>query len=503
MTTDTFASIIRAHAAKRPHAAALTFAGKTRTFADLDRDSSKLANVLAVQGVRAGDRVAVLSKNRADYFAAIIGCSKIGATLVGLNWRLSAREIADILADASPTLVLVDDTGAPLLPKMATLVLHFGANLDAHLQAAPVTDPGHIGDPEAIALILYTSGTTGLPKGAMLTNRGMSYTRDLAREWGMTEDSVNLVAMPLFHIGGCGYGSSTMLAGGHTVLTAEVKVSEILDLIPRYKVTNTFLVPSVVQMMLSAPEVEGADLSSLRLLMYGAAPMGEVLLRRAMDRLSCDFIHAYGMTETAGTVVVLPPEDHALAGPKAALLKSCGRAMPWVGLRVVDPATGRDAAQGSIGELWIRTPTIMSGYFRRPEATKAAISPDGWFRSGDAARMDQEGNVFLIDRFKDMIISGGENIFPAEIENVLNGHPAVGQVGVIGVPHPKWGETPMAVVVLKQGSEATEEDLAAYTREHLARYKCPSRFVLASDLPRNASGKLLKPEMRRLWGNVP
>jgi long-chain acyl-CoA synthetase len=500
MTTDTFASIIRAHAKARPDAPALTFAGRTQSFADLDKASSQVANALLDYGIRAGDRVAVLSKNRAEYFEVMLACNKLGATLVGLNWRLSAREIADILADAVPSLILVDDTGFALLPINVGPVLRFGPEFDGSKGRSPVTDPDHVGNPEDVAMILYTSGTTGRPKGAMLTHRGMSYTRELARLWGMTPDSVNLVAMPLFHIGGCGYGSSTMLAGGHTVLTAEVNIPELLTLIPRHRVTNTFLVPSVVQVLLNAPEVRDADLSSLKLLMYGAAPMGDVLLRQALSRVGCGFIHAYGMTETSGTVLVLPPADHALEGPKASLLKSCGRPMPWVELRVVDPATGDDVAQGAVGELWIRTPMLMRGYWGQPEATAEAITQDGWFRSGDAARMDEGGNVFLIDRFKDMIISGGENIYPAEIENVLNGHPAVAQVGVIGVPHARWGETPLAVVVLKTGVMVSEQELADHTRAHLARFKCPSLFVFASELPRNASGKLLKSEMRRIWG---
>ena len=499
---DTFASVIRHHAATRPDAPALTFGAATLSFARLQDASARMAQVLTGQGVGAGDRVAILSRNRIEFFLALIAASQLGATIVGLNWRLSAREIGEIVVDAEPALILADDVGAALLGQagVAVPMLVFGPDMDARLAAAPAIDPAHPGQPGDVALILYTSGTTGRPKGAMLTNRGMSHTRRLGEAWGMGPDSVNLVAMPMFHIGGCGYGSSTMMVGGHTVLMAEVNIPEILRLIERHRVTNTFLVPSVVQMLQDAPDRAGADLSSLRTLMYGAAPLGDVLLRRAMGALRCGFIHAYGMTESSGTVVNLPPQDHVPDGPRAALLASCGTALPWVDLRIVDPATGADLPAGGIGELWIRTPMLMAGYWRNPAATAQAITPDGWFRSGDAARMDGEGNVFLIDRFKDMIISGGENIYPAEIENVLNGHPAVAQVGVIGVPHPKWGETPLAVVVPKPGTQVTEAELTAYTRANLATYKCPSRFVFADSLPRNASGKLLKPEMRRLWG---
>lgn len=502
-TTQTFARLIRHYAATTPDAPALTFDGRTTGFAGLRDAAARMAQVMAAQGVVAGDRVAVLARNRAEFIHAIIAANMLGAALVGLNWRLSAREIGEILADARPALLLADDTGAELLARqpLPCPMLRFGPAFDARLAAMPVTDPDHASAPDDVALILYTSGTTGRPKGVMLTNRNLSYTRDLAREWGMTAASVNLVAMPLFHIGGCGYGTSTMMAGGHTVLMPEVRIADILTLIERHRVTNTFLVPSVVQMLLDAPEVARADLSSLKLLMYGAAPMGDVLLRRAMAVLNCGFIHAYGMTESAGTVVTLPPESHDPDGPRPDLLASCGRAMPWVELRVVDPA-GADVAPGTVGELWIRSPMLMAGYWQNPAATAAAITPDGWFRSGDAARMDAEGHVFLIDRLKDMIISGGENIYPAEIENVLNGHPAVAQVGVIGVPHPRWGETPLAVIVLRAGVTATEDELRAYTRANLATYKCPGHYLFVPELPRNASGKLLKPEMRRRWGAV-
>lgn len=500
--TDTFANIMRGHARQRPDAPALTFQGRTQTFLDLDTGSSRSANLLAARGVNAGDRVAILSKNRVDYFEIIYAANKIGATVVCLNWRLSAREIGDILANAEPSLLLVDETGEGLVPEDFTLcdVLHFGPDFDAKRAAQPDTDPDHEGAPDEVALILYTSGTTGLPKGVMLTNEGMSYTAELAKAWGMSEQSVNLVAMPLFHIGGCGYGSSTMLAGGHTVLMADVDISTIIDLIPRYSVTHTFMVPAVVQALLNAPQVAGADMSSLELLMYGASPMGDVLLRRAIDTLGCNFMHAYGMTESSGTVVCLGPEWHDPDGPNSHLLKSCGTALPWVELRVVDPATGTDRPAGEVGEIWLRSPMLMKGYWRNPKATAEAIVEDGWFRSGDAAYLDDEGHVFLFDRYKDMIISGGENIYPAEIENVLNGHSAVAQVGVIGVPHARWGETPLAVVVLREGQTATEAELIAHTRADLAHYKCPTRIAFADALPRNASGKLLKPEMRRLYG---
>jgi acyl-CoA synthetase (AMP-forming)/AMP-acid ligase II len=499
---DTFATIMRHHADQRPDAPALTFDGVMQTFADLNDAAVRSANMLTARGVGHGDRVAILSKNRADFYELIHATTKIGATLVCLNWRLSAREIGQILMDAEPTLIIADDTGAPLLPETEVPVLRFGPAYTAARDAADATDPQRDGGPDDVALILYTSGTTGLPKGVMLTNAGMSYTAQLADAWGMTQDSVNLVAMPLFHIGGCGYGSSTMLAGGHTVLMADVDVGRIIDQIERHGVTHTFMVPAVVQSLLNDPRSADADLSSMELLMYGAAPMGDVLLRRAIDVLGCNFMHAYGMTESSGTVVCLGPQFHDPDGENAHLLKSCGAAMPWVDLRVVDPTTGSDVATGDVGEIWLRTPMLMKGYWRNAKATAEAIVDGGWFQSGDAAYLDADGRVFLIDRYKDMIISGGENIYPAEIENVLNGHDAVAEVGVIGIPHEKWGETPLAVIVLRDGQSVSADDLLAYTRDHLARYKCSGKIVFTDSLPRNASGKLLKGDLRRTYGGA-
>jgi long-chain acyl-CoA synthetase len=505
---STFATVLREHGAERPSAPALSFEDATLSFAELDALSSRAANALLSEGVKAGDRVAVLTKNRAEVFELIFACSKIGAILTGLNWRLAPAEIAAIVEDAAPVIAFLGPDEAGLLDERARGVaslrraVTLGAEYDAWRGAAPAEDPGHTGAPGDVILLLYTSGTTGQPKGVMLTNEGMSYTRRLAEAWGMGPDSVNLVAMPMFHIGGCGYGSSTMMAGGHTVLMREVNPAKAIELIAKHRVTHTFFVPTVVQSLLRVPGIEKADISSLQLLMYGASPIGDVLLRRALDTLKCNFMQAYGMTESSGTVVMLEPRDHDPDGPRANRLRSCGRPLPWVELRVIDPNTLGDAAAGQVGEIWLRSPMIMKGYWNKPGATREAIVDGGWFRTGDAAYLDDEGYVVLYDRFKDMIISGGENIYPAEVENALIAHPGVQEVGVIGVAHERWGETPMAIVVLKPGQPAEPQDLIEFTRGRLARYKCPTIVAFAETLPRNASGKLLKREMRRLFAGA-
>ena len=504
--TLSYAHILRQLAKERPDAPALTFSGETWTFAQLNARSSQTACALQAAGVEVGDRVALLTKNCAECFELMFACNKIGAILTGLNWRLSPAEIQSIVADAMPRVIITSPEEAHLLtPAVQQQVgvrqlITLGERYQQWRLSADDTDPGHEGAPDEVALLLYTSGTTGLPKGVMLTNQGMSYTPRLGALWGMGSDSVNLVAMPMFHIGGCGYGTSAMTVGGHTVLMREVNIAHIIQLISQYRVTHTFLVPTVVQALLEVPNIELADLSSLKWLMYGAAPMGDVLLRRAMDTLRCEFIQAYGMTETSGTVVQLPPADHVPEGPRAKLLKSVGRAIDWVQLRVVDPATQQDVPVGEVGEIWIQSEMLMSGYWRKPSETAETMQPGGWLRTGDAAYLDAEGYIYLFDRYKDLIISGGENIYPAEIENVLNGHAAVLQVAVIGVAHEKWGETPRAVVVLRPETNASEAELVAYTRERLAHYKCPTSVVFADALPRNASGKLLKRELRLSHG---
>ncbi len=503
---SSFADILRQLAISRGSSPALTFEDQTWSFAQLHERSSRTANALKAAGVGQGDRVALLTKNCAECFELMYACNKIGAIFTGLNWRLAPTEIQAIVQDAQPKVIIVSAAEEALLTdtcrKLSCIkrIVVLGEDFDGWRKAAADSDPGHSGTPDEVALLLYTSGTTGLPKGVMLTNQGMAFTPRLAAEsWGMDADSVNLVAMPMFHIGGCGYGSSTMTVGGHTILLREVNPARIIEVIAKHKVTHTFLVPTVVQAVLEVPHVKEADLSSLQLLMYGAAPMGDTLLRRAIEVLGCQFMQAYGMTETAGTVVVLPPEDHEPQGSRAALLSSVGRVLPWVDMRVVDPQTKSDMPTGQVGEIWLRSEMVMQGYWNKPQDTAETLLEDGWLRTGDAAYLDANGYIYLFDRFKDLIISGGENIYPAEIENILNGHPAILEVAVIGMPHPRWGESPRAVVVLRQDMQATEQALISYARAHLAHYKCPTSVVFTDQLPRNASGKLLKRELRRVY----
>ena len=491
------AELIREHARFRPDAACIIFEGETTSYAGFVARIDRVAAALRRRGLVAGDRVALVARNHPAFYELALGCAAAGVILVPLNWRLAPREIAAILADAEPMLVIVDSELRELVAgaESGTEVMEL-ADYAGWFDAEPAERAAPV-DPDAVALILYTSGTTGTPKGAMLTNRNHAYTARLAREvWGMGAEAVNLVAMPLFHIGGIGYGMLALAAGGTTVVMSGAAPDAVLDAIARHGVTHAFFVPSVIHTLTDAALARGLSLPSLACIAYGAAPIGEALLRRAMTAFGCGFMHTYGMTETAGTVVSLAPRDHDPDGPHAGRLRACGQPVPWIELGVVDPATGDPKPAGEVGEIRIRSPMVMAGYWRRPDATTEAIDADGWLRTGDAAHRDADGYVYIVDRFKDMLVSGGENVYPAEVEGVLSGHPAVAEVAVIGVPHERWGETPKAFAVLRPDALVSERELIDFARARLAHYKCPTSVEFVAALPKSATGKILKREIR-------
>jgi long-chain acyl-CoA synthetase len=497
------ADLIRTQAARVPDKPCLSYGDTTTSFAEVDRRSSRLANALLDAGVKTGDRVAMLAKNTPAFFEAAFGVSKINAVLVGLNWRLAAPEIEAILADAEPSLVLASKEFMHLLPAEirersgGTHLVVLDDEYEPWLAAAPDVDPRRPGGPEDVVVLLYTSGTTGVPKGVMLTNHNMSFSPDYARvAWGFDENSVNLLAMPLFHIGGLGYGLSALSHGGHTVVVSESTPDTLLQAVQDHKVTHAFFVPAVIQILLGADNREQFDTSSLEIIVYGASPISDAVLRNAIDAFGCQFSQAYGMTETAGTIVTLAPEDHDPGGPRSQLLRSCGRPLPWNEVMLADPGTLQPVETGAVGELWVRSGQVMKGYRNKPKETEEAVTAEGWLRTGDAAYQDEGGYIYLFDRFKDMIVSGAENVYPAEVENVLYDHPAVSEVAVIGVPSEKWGETVKAIVVLAPGAQATEPELIAFSRTKLARYKCPTSVEFRDELPRNSSGKVLKKDLR-------
>ena len=509
---ETVADVIARQARERPRAPALTFVdaeGSTtsQTYGELRQRSERAANALLDAGVGRGDRVAILAHNAPVFFELGFAASRIGAALVGLNWRLAAPEIEAILDDADPALVIVDDeldhlVGSATLARTMSAI-EWRSAVDGASTLDPIVE-GRVPAPgrDDIVFILYTSGTTGVPKGAQLTNHNMAHSAWISGSvYGFTSASTNLVAMPLFHVGGMGYGLSAFFHGGHTVLRRDADPGDIVRDIAAHGVTHAFFVPAVIQAILAVDGVEDADLESLELLVYGAAPIGDAVLRRAMAVLGCQFLQAYGMTETAGTIVTLPADAHDPDGPNAELLRSCGRPLPWVELRIVDPdsitaGSPTDAPIGEVGEIWTRSAQNTPGYRNKPEATADAVTEDGWLRTGDAAYATEEGYLFLFDRFKDMIVSGGENVYPAEVENVLYDHAGIAEVAVIGVPHEKWGETVKAIVVPMPGVTIDLDELVDLCRSRLAGFKCLTSVDLVEALPRNASGKILKTELR-------
>jgi long-chain acyl-CoA synthetase len=507
MSIESIAGIIRTHGRGKPDAPALHYEGRDITFGELDARSNQLANALAAAGIGEGDRVAFLDKNGPEYFETTFALSKLNAVNVAVNWRLAPTEMAQVINDSSAKALIVSQDFVPHIekveddiPTVATIVAIGGharwLDYEDFLGAHDATDPDKEGAGSDVAFQLYTSGTTGLPKGVMLTNdnffRGVM---NVTESWRFTPDSVNIAVMPMFHIAGSGYSMVGLYHGCHTVLLRDVDPAVILDVIPRFGITNAFFVPAVIQFLLLTPGVEQTDFSTLRAVLYGASPITDSVLSKAMDVFGCEFIQVYGLTETTGAITQLDPEHHDPVGnPK--LLRSCGKPYAWVEMRIVDPESGDDVPDGTVGELWTRSPQNMKGYWANEDATRAAIDDDGWFKTGDAGYRDANGFLFLHDRVKDMIVSGGENIYPAEVENVLAKHPEVADVAVVGVPHEKWGEAVKAVVVLRKGADAGEEDLILFAREHLAGYKLPKSVDFTDTLPRNPSGKLLKREIR-------
>jgi long-chain acyl-CoA synthetase len=299
----------------------------------------------------------------------------------------------------------------------------------------------------------------------------------------------------MFHIAGLGWATAGLYHGCRTVVLRDVVPAEVLDVLSHQGVTHAFMVPAVIQMLLQAPDLAKADFGSLQKLVYGASPIAAPVLERAISTMGCDFVQVYGLTETTGAITQLQAEDHDPGG-RPGLLRSCGKPYSWVELRVVDSATRRDATAGEVGELWTRSAQNMAGYWNNPDATKAVLDADGWFHTGDAGYLDEDGYVYLHDRVKDMIVTGGENVYPAEVENALMRHSKVADVAVFGVPDERWGEAVKAAVVPAAGDPPGADELIAFCHEKLAGYKCPKSIDFTTALPRNPSGKLLKRELR-------
>ena len=483
----TIAQALRWRALRHPELACTWFEDRTTTFGEMDRATSELAAGLVEHGLKPGAHVCILDKNSDRYFELMFALDKCGAIATPVNWRLTAGEVAKVAGDAQPALFVAGDDFRPVAEEAGYAPLSW----DQLPRRRGGEDPRRDAE-NRVTWQLYTSGTTGLPKGAMLTNLNLT---GLAGSFGfefpeMQEGVRGLVAMPLYHIGGCGYGLTVMMAGGCMVITREVIPQQLVQVIPEQRVATGFLVPAVLLFITQLPEAATADFSSLKNLAYGASPITPAVLQKAIDTFKCRFTQVYGLTETTGAITALRFEHH-----EDERLLSCGRPMWGAELKVVD-VDGQDLPPGETGEIVYRGPGLMAGYWNRPEDT-AAVIRDGWFHTGDAGSVDAEGFFYVKDRIKDMIVSGGENVYPVEIESVLAGHPAVADVAVFGVPDDRWGESVKAVVVKRTGTDVSAEELIDWTRDKLAGFKRPRSIDFIDAIPRNPSGKILKRQLRQ------
>jgi len=478
MPIATLADVSRYQARRAPSDIALEFEGAQTTFRALDIASNRVANGLIASGINPQSRIAILDRNSDAFFEVLLGTAKANAVLVPINARLTVAEISFILLDANAEVLFLGDAFAEIAsefrgePLALKRVIMLNADYRKWKDAQPSTDPELKSVPDDVCLQMYTSGTTGHPKGVQLTNNNLALSSpSIFEPWGnWTAKDVLLMAMPQFHIAGAGTGIMALLAGSKTIIFREFVPLQILKAIEHSRVTLAFLIPAMIGALLSEKVIESTDTTSLRRIIYGASAIAPELLKRALKAFrSTGFIQVYGLTETSGIVAALSPEDHVAANSQ--IMTSCGRAIHGVELRVVDPA-GSTLAPRRVGEVVCRTTKNMKGYWNRDADTAKALK-GGWLHTGDAGYLDEKGYLFIEDRIKDMIVSGGENVYPAEIEKVLIGHPDVTDVAVIGVPDERWGEAVKAVVVLREGCTADAPEILLYARKFLAGYKIP------------------------------
>jgi long-chain acyl-CoA synthetase len=489
--------------------------GETRlTWREVDRRVRSFASELLGLGVQPGERVAILMLNGFRYLELYYAVPQVGALVVPLNYRLAEPELAAILADSGASTLVVDDSFAPPGQRLADAqplrLIHAGSgaapvgmqSYEALIEGAGDTEPdwGRPIDEDALVGLYYTGGTTGRAKGVMLSHKNLAANAlHVAIEFRYRPDTNYLHVAPMFHLADMASTFAvSMLGGCHTILDRFSPVP-VLETVQRERVTDVALVPTMVNAVLQVPDLRDYDLATMRQLLYGASPMPVPLLKRAMELFPCDFLQAYGMTEASPALTRLTPEDHRRGTAKPGTiweqrLASAGQADVGVDLRVVDEA-GKDVAPGVAGEIIARGPNIMRGYWNQLEETAYALR-DGWLHTGDLATVDEGNYIYIVDRLKDMIISGGENVYSTEVESAIYAHPAVLEAAVIGVPDPTWGERVHAVVAVKPNHQATADEIVEVCRGRIASYKVPRSIEFVEALPKSGAGKILKRALR-------
>lgn len=489
--------------------------GSTRlTFQQVDERVNRLSSALTELGLTRGDRIAILSLNCHRFFELYYGAPQLGAIVVPINFRLTPPEIKYIVDHSAAKILAVDAALAPLIEAVRSQlesVEHFILMSDEPREGylayeellaggSPGFDAPQVSDDELLGLF-YTSGTTAEPKGVMLTHKNM--LSNIAHSEGVYNylpEDIYLHAAPMFHLAdGAAVFSHTSRAATQTFIP-RFDPKMVLETIARDRVSLILLVPTMINFLLQQPDLASYDLSSLRHMTYGASPIAPDLLRRAMEVLNCEFAQGYGLTEASPLLTVLTPEDHVVTDEKSERrLASCGKPVQGVDVRVVKE-DGSEVQPGEVGEIIARGPNIMLGYWKRPGDTEDTLR-DGWLHTGDLATVDEDGYIYLVDRKKDMIVTGGENVYSTEVEAVLYAHPSVKEAAVIPVPDPDWGEAVHACVALRDGKQLTAEELIEFCQEHLAGYKAPRSIeFIEGELPKGGTGKILKKQLReRHW----
>jgi len=516
MNTTDFLNIANAICPERD---CVVFEGKRQTYDQTSERVNRLANALAGLGVEKGDRIAVLQVNCNQYVESYFAAAKLGAITVPLNFRARQDELGYMLENAEAKVLLAGDryldiTRAmlPQLPSIQQCIAIDSKQPDMPfyedmVNSSPPDEVFSEIEDEDVTILVYTAGTTGRPKGVPLKHSGFSaYVLENVDPPTPDIEEKNLLTVPIYHVAGLQAMLAAIYGGRTLVLMRQFETKEWLETVQQERVTRAMLVPTMLKWAIDYPDFDKYDLSSLTVLTYGAASMPFEVIKKAMELMPwMRFINAFGQTETASTITALGPEDHVIEGTEEErekklkrLTSSIGRPLPDVEVKIVDEESGKEVPQGQVGEIVARGPRVMSGYWHDEQKTAQVMTPDGWLRTGDIGWMDEEDYVYLSGRKDDMIIRGGENISPEEVEEVLHSHPKIEEAAVIGVADPEWGQEPLAFVVLKKGETANEAEIIEYSRSRLS-FKRPRSVIFLDSLPRNPMGKVLKRVLREQY----